>query len=188
MAETIPMAMSLPARYYIDPDYYRAELEWYFGEMWFHAGRADEIPERGDFVVREIAGESLIVVRGDRGEISAFYNVCRHRGTRLCEQQSGTDRVHDSMSLSRLDLRPGWLSRRRPAHGPRRGFPPGGLPARPAGGRRLGRPGVPQLPGAARGLARGPARRAWTSGSGPGGWASFGRPGGSSTTSRPTGS
>ena len=72
MAETIPMALSLPARYYIDPDYYRAELEWYFGEMWFYAGRADEIPDRGDYVLREVAGESLIVVRGDRGEINAF--------------------------------------------------------------------------------------------------------------------
>ena len=90
MAETIPMALSLPARYYIDPDYYRTELEWYFGEMWFYAGRADEVPDRGDYVLREVAGESLIVVRGERGEINAFYNVCRHRGTRLCEQPSGT--------------------------------------------------------------------------------------------------
>ena len=104
MAETIPMALSLPARYYIDPDYYRAELEWYFGEMWFYAGRADEIPDRGDYVLREVAGESLIVVRGDRGEINAFYNVCRHRGTRLCEQTIGDHRVHDPMSLSRLGL------------------------------------------------------------------------------------
>ena len=90
MAETIPRELSLPARYYIDPDYYRAELEWYFGAMWFYAGRADEIPGRGDYVLREVAGESLIVVRGDRGEINAFYNVCRHRGTRLCEHESGS--------------------------------------------------------------------------------------------------
>jgi glycine betaine catabolism A len=90
MAETVPMALSLPARYYIDPDYYRAELEWYFGAMWFYAGRADEVPGRGDYVLREVAGESLILVRGDRGELSAFFNVCRHRGTRLCEDASGS--------------------------------------------------------------------------------------------------
>jgi Rieske 2Fe-2S family protein len=90
MAETIPIELSLPARYYIDPDYYRDELEWFFGALWFYAGRADEIPGRGDYVLREVAGESIIVVRGDRGEINAFYNVCRHRGTRLCEQQSGS--------------------------------------------------------------------------------------------------
>ena len=45
--------MSLPARYYIDEDYYRAELEWLFLNRWFHAGRAEEIPEPGHFVVRE---------------------------------------------------------------------------------------------------------------------------------------
>ena len=90
MPETIPIELSLPARYYIDPDYYRAELEWYFGEMWFYAARADEIPDRGDYVLREVAGESLIVVRGDRGEINAFFNVCRHRGTRLGEEPAGS--------------------------------------------------------------------------------------------------
>jgi glycine betaine catabolism A len=90
MTDTVPMALSLPARYYIDSEYYRAELEWYFGAMWFYAGRADEVPERGDYVLREVAGESVIVVRGDRGEINAFFNVCRHRGTRLCEDRSGS--------------------------------------------------------------------------------------------------
>ncbi|MGO9922501.1 MAG: aromatic ring-hydroxylating oxygenase subunit alpha [Isosphaeraceae bacterium] len=81
--------MSLPSRYYTDPAYYRDELEWYFGEMWFHAGRAGEIPHCGDFVVRQIGDDSLIVVRGDRGQISALFNVCRHRGTRLCAETSG---------------------------------------------------------------------------------------------------
>lgn len=89
MADRFPMALSLPARYYVDPEYYRGELEWYFGTMWFHAGRAEEIPNRGDYVLREVHGESLIVVRSDRGAIHAYYNVCRHRGTRLCEQPSG---------------------------------------------------------------------------------------------------
>jgi Rieske 2Fe-2S family protein len=82
-------AMSLPARYYIDPDYYRAELEWFFFGMWFHAGRAEEIPNPGDFIVVEVAAESLILVRDDRRGLSAFYNVCRHRGTQLTEERSG---------------------------------------------------------------------------------------------------
>src|SRR5262245_66368993 len=90
MSQTTPEAMSLPARYYTDPDYYRGELEWVFLRLWFHAGREAEIPDRGQFLVREVAGESLIVVRGERGEIRAYYNVCRHRGTRLTERQSGT--------------------------------------------------------------------------------------------------
>ena len=84
-----PQAKSLPARYYIDPDYYRTELEWFFFGMWIHAGRADEIPNPGDFLVRDVAGESLIVVRRDGGELSAFFNVCGHRGTRLTEEKAG---------------------------------------------------------------------------------------------------
>jgi Rieske 2Fe-2S family protein len=84
-----PAAMSLPARYYTDPDYFRAELEWLFLNKWFHAGRAEEIAEPGQFVVREIAGESLIVVRDENGAVRAFHNVCRHRGTRMVSECAG---------------------------------------------------------------------------------------------------
>jgi glycine betaine catabolism A len=87
---TLPQeAKSLPARYYIDPEFYRLELEWFFFGMWVHAGRADEIPNPGDFLVRDVAGESVIVVRRDGGELGAFYNVCGHRGTRLTEEKAG---------------------------------------------------------------------------------------------------
>ena len=85
-----PELLSLPARYYIDPANHQSELERFFLGMWFHAGRADEIPATGNFVLRDIAGESLIVTRADDGAIHAFYNVCRHRGTRLCEAARGT--------------------------------------------------------------------------------------------------
>ena len=57
--------------------------------MWIHAGRADQIPGVGDYVLRDVAGESVIVTRADDGAIRAYYNVCRHRGTRLCEAAAG---------------------------------------------------------------------------------------------------
>ncbi|HEX7248616.1 MAG TPA: Rieske 2Fe-2S domain-containing protein, partial [Actinomycetota bacterium] len=47
----------------------------WFGE-WICAGRAEEIPNPGDHIVRDIAGESIFIVRNDAGEIRAFYNVC----------------------------------------------------------------------------------------------------------------
>ena len=86
---SLPQAMSLPASYYIDPANHQAELERFFFGMWVHAGRASEIPVRGDYVLRDVAGESVIVTRGDDGAIHAFFNVCRHRGTRLCEAAEG---------------------------------------------------------------------------------------------------
>jgi Rieske 2Fe-2S family protein len=81
--------VTLPARYYTDPRMFREEIDhWYFGR-WICAGRATEIPAPGDYFLREIAGESLIVVRDGAGNVRAFYNVCRHRGTRLCDQADG---------------------------------------------------------------------------------------------------
>jgi len=53
-------------------------------------GRAERIPNPGDYFLREIAGESIIIARGDSGRVEAFYNVCRHRGTRLCSAEEGS--------------------------------------------------------------------------------------------------
>jgi phenylpropionate dioxygenase-like ring-hydroxylating dioxygenase large terminal subunit len=82
--DALPLdARTLPARYYIDPDHFLAERERFFARKWVCVGREDEVSRPGDAVLREVADESLIIVRGDDGEIRAFYNVCRHRGTRL---------------------------------------------------------------------------------------------------------
>src|SRR2546426_10306297 len=71
------------------PEIYGEEMERIFCRRWLCAGRAAELADPGDFVVRTVAGESLIVVRGQDGAVRAFYNVCRHRGTRLCEEARG---------------------------------------------------------------------------------------------------
>ncbi|MCA1560947.1 MAG: aromatic ring-hydroxylating dioxygenase subunit alpha [Acidobacteria bacterium] len=83
-------ARTLPAAYYVDPQYFRREMDELYGRMWICAGRTEEIPEPGRFVVREVLGESVIVSRDARGGVNAFYNVCRHRGTRLCTESHGT--------------------------------------------------------------------------------------------------
>lgn len=85
-----PLRMTLPARFYTDPDHFRREVEHFFFHKWICAGRADQIPNRGDYFLREVVGESVIVVRNEAGGIGAFWNVCRHRGTRLCETACGT--------------------------------------------------------------------------------------------------
>ncbi|HLK51344.1 MAG TPA: aromatic ring-hydroxylating dioxygenase subunit alpha [Bryobacteraceae bacterium] len=81
---------TLPARYYTDPGWFQDEVERFFARRWFCAGRADVIPHAGDYFLRDLAGESLIVVRDSDSTIRAFYNVCRHRGTRLCSAAEGT--------------------------------------------------------------------------------------------------
>jgi len=79
-------ARTLPARYYIDPEYFIEERERFYAGMWVFVGREDEVPRPGDAILRDVAEESLIIVRGEDREIRAFYNVCRHRGTRLLSE------------------------------------------------------------------------------------------------------
>jgi phenylpropionate dioxygenase-like ring-hydroxylating dioxygenase large terminal subunit len=83
------MHATLPRRFYADPDFYRAELERFYFDRWICAGRADQIPNAGDYFTRSLADESVIVTRDAAGEIHALFNVCRHRGTRICEQSEG---------------------------------------------------------------------------------------------------
>jgi len=80
---------TLPARFYTDPDLFRRELDAFYFERWICAGRTEFIPKPGDYFLREVAGESILVVRGAGGAVNAFYNVCRHRGTRMCTEPEG---------------------------------------------------------------------------------------------------
>jgi Rieske 2Fe-2S family protein len=64
-------------------------MERIFAAMWIHAGRLDQIAARGAFVRRDVAGASVLIVGDGRGGARAFHNVCRHRGTRLCDAAQG---------------------------------------------------------------------------------------------------
>lgn len=83
-------AKTLPGRYYTDPEHFRREMEQFFCGMWICAGRAEQIAEVGDYFLCEVAEESVIVTRESGGGLRAFYNVCRHRGTRMCRDDHGT--------------------------------------------------------------------------------------------------
>ncbi|HTJ22277.1 MAG TPA: aromatic ring-hydroxylating dioxygenase subunit alpha [Gemmatimonadaceae bacterium] len=82
-------ARTMPREAYIDPDVLIAERERIFARQWNCVGRASRLANPGDFVVRDVAGESIIIVRDRTGELRALFNVCRHRGTRICREASG---------------------------------------------------------------------------------------------------
>ena len=88
--DTVRPRLTLPGRYYTDASVFHDELERFFCETWVAAGRADEISRPGDYFLREIGNESIIVVRDAANEIRAFFNVCRHRGTRICTAPEGS--------------------------------------------------------------------------------------------------
>ena len=81
--------MTLPARYYTDPEIFRQELETFYRSMWVCAGREEQVENPGDYFLSEVAGESIIATRDSGGALRAFYNVCRHRGTRMCREDHG---------------------------------------------------------------------------------------------------
>src|ERR1700694_3908080 len=80
---------ALDAAWYNAPESFARERERIFASDWICVGRRDQLERRGDFFLAEVAGESLIVTRGKDGAVRAFYNVCRHRGTRLCTESAG---------------------------------------------------------------------------------------------------
>jgi len=83
-------AVTLPQRDYVSTAVFREEQERLFANRWLCIGREEQVARPGQYVLVEIGVESLIVVRDRKGTIRAHYNVCRHRGTRLCEKASGT--------------------------------------------------------------------------------------------------
>jgi Rieske 2Fe-2S family protein len=83
-------AMTLPQRYYTSSDWFQREMDAIHFDMWVCAGRTNQIPNAGDYFVRQAANSSVIVVRDEQGGIRAFHNVCRHRGTLLCNEAAGT--------------------------------------------------------------------------------------------------
>ena len=82
-------AKTLPQRYFVSPEIFAQELQKIFASNWVLVGHQSQLAEPGDYFLAQVAGESLIVVKDQRSTIRAFYNVCRHRGARLCEEQNG---------------------------------------------------------------------------------------------------
>src|SRR5918993_4818046 len=83
-------ASTLPAPFYTDPVFFNRELEALFASMWICAGRVEQVSTPGQYILREVLGESIIITSNGAGQVNAFYNVCRHRGTKLCVEHEGT--------------------------------------------------------------------------------------------------
>ena len=79
----------VPSWIYHDPLLFELEKERLFGHTWVFLAHETELPEPGDFVVRSIVDDSVLLVRGNDGEARAFLNQCRHRGSRLCQAEVG---------------------------------------------------------------------------------------------------
>ncbi len=81
--------LTLEAPFYTSPEMLELDLQQIFGRHWIFVGSEPEVPEPGDYVTVQIGANSVILVRDDDGQVRAWHNVCRHRGSRLLLDRKG---------------------------------------------------------------------------------------------------
>jgi glycine betaine catabolism A len=82
-------ARTMPGRFYTSPAVFEREQEYLLDKHWLCVGRAESIREPGEYFLQAIGRESIIILRDRKGKVRGFYNMCRHRGTRICEVAHG---------------------------------------------------------------------------------------------------
>ena len=103
------LEQTLPSSWYYRDDIFALEKERIFCREWLCVAREEELPAAGDFRVLDVVGESIILVRNRQGVLRAFYNVCRHRGSRLCRTDEAAPvgmAVHGGVIAARSILCP----------------------------------------------------------------------------------
>ena len=91
-AEELSEPMTIGVEAYVSEDYARAERDKLWRKVWQQVGRVEELPEVGSYLTYDILDDSIIVVRSAPDKISAFYNVCQHRGMLLMTGEQGHSR------------------------------------------------------------------------------------------------
>ena len=76
--DTLDKASTIPSPWYFEPRIAELENEGVFSKAWQMAGRVDQVRDKGQFFTADVAGEPIVVVRGQDGTLRGFYNVCRH--------------------------------------------------------------------------------------------------------------
>lgn len=82
-----------PRSEYTDPGFAAREREAMWSRVWYLAGRVEEVPEPGDFLVYEGPLASILVTRDETGALNAFHNSCPHRGMKLCSGEGALTKI-----------------------------------------------------------------------------------------------
>lgn len=83
--QPVSHALTLPPRVYTSPNVYELEKATIFSREWIMVGRAEQIPNVGDFFTSELFGRKLLIVRSSSEEICCFSRVCLHRGALIAD-------------------------------------------------------------------------------------------------------
>ncbi len=79
----------MPQQFYGDAAVYQADLDRIWRQGWLFAGHTCEIRRPGDYFLVEMDADSILIIRGEEGVIHGLYNVCRHRGSLICDEPCG---------------------------------------------------------------------------------------------------
>ena len=82
-------AWTIPASWYVNKELYERELKSVFSNTWQLAARTDQVADPGQYVTTEVAGEPVVVVRGNDGVLRGFFNVCRHHAAAVMTEPHG---------------------------------------------------------------------------------------------------
>lgn len=85
-----PHLPDIPGGRYTDPRFFELEAQHIWKKSWLLAGHIDEVPVPGAFRLWETAGQPVVIVHGDDGQVRAFYNTCSHRGAPVVTDAAGT--------------------------------------------------------------------------------------------------
>ena len=88
-ANPLERASTIPAPWYRDTRIAELERSSVFSKTWQVAGRLDQLRTNGEFFTADLAGEPIVVVRGEDGKLRAFYNVCRHHAAAVVTEPHG---------------------------------------------------------------------------------------------------
>ena len=78
---------------FVNPEIEAQELNKVFKRCWLYLGHESELPNKGDYLVRNLAGHNLIFVRGRDNELRALFNICPHRGATVCRDKGGNAKL-----------------------------------------------------------------------------------------------
>ena len=93
LLENYQEGKALPQKFYTNENIFSEEMRKIYFKQWLMVDHVTRIPNPGDYFVFEAEKESIIIIRGRDNEIRAFYNVCTHRGSRICLEKEGTKKL-----------------------------------------------------------------------------------------------
>lgn len=89
LAANTRVGYSFEQEFYTSEAVFKADFEQIIARKWLLAGHISRIPNKGDYFLYRVGNEQIIVIRENADSVRAFFNVCRHRGSTICQSDSG---------------------------------------------------------------------------------------------------